>query len=583
MSTTTGELGTLVSGFDAQAAATPDAAALICGPERLTYGELSRRANRLAGHLRSLDPPVRPGDLVAICRDRDLDLIVALLAVLKAGGCYTLMDPEFPAARLDWMAREAGVRLIVTDRTTAPRFDGRPVHILEAAAVDRHPAEPPPVTVEPDDAACVMFTSGSTGAPKGLLTSHRAMYGTYVGQRYLDFGPHQVYLQISPVPWDAFALEVFGALLHGGACVLLPGHRVDPEMIADLVPRHGVTTLQLSASLFNVMVDDYPEIFAGVPEVITAGEAASPAHCAALLRRHPHLRLLNGYGPAESMGLTTTHDIEQVTVPVPIGRPVAGKDVYVLDDDLHPVAPGLPGELYVSGVGLAHGYVARPAATAERFLVNPYGDPGARMYRTGDLARYNEDGHLEFLGRTDSQVKVRGFRVDPHEIEAALVSLPEVSRAAVQLRADDPGEKKLVAYVVPTPGAHVDGSALRRRLAGILPEYLLPSALVPLDELPLTPNGKLDRAALPPPPATERTDVRAGRTGTEEALRRIVAEVLDMDVGQVGVDDDFFDLGGNSLLAIKMVARARQSLGEGLTLRDLYLRPTVEELAKSIG
>lgn len=574
--------GTLVSGFDAQAAAAPGAVAVICGPERLTYGELNIRANRLAHHLMTSE--VRPGALAAVCLDRDLDLIVALLGVLKAGGCYALMDPGFPDRRLTWMVEEAGASVVITDRATAGRFEGCRTLILEDArsAIDEQPANPPAVAIEPNHTACVMFTSGSTGTPKGLLTSHLAMHSTYVGQRYLDFGPHQIFLQCSPVAWDAFALEVFGALLHGGICVLLPGHRVDPGEIARLVTRHKVTTLQLSASLFNVMVDDYPEIFSELREVMTAGEAASGAHCALLLRRFPAIRLLNGYGPAESMGLTTAYDIESAPTrpsPVPIGLPVAWKDAYLLDGRLRPVPQGMPGELYVAGAGLAHGYVARPAATAERFIANPYGAPGSRMYRTGDLARYNSAGQLEFLGRADAQVKVRGFRVDPHEIEASLVALPLVSRAAVLLKQDRQGEKRLVGYVVPEPGAHLDGTAIRRKLAEALPDHLIPSVIVLLEALPLTPNGKLDRTALPSPSTATKTQVRTGRTRTEETLRGIVAEVLGLDLGQVSLDDDFFDLGGNSLLAIKLVARTRQSLGEELALRDLFRHPTIEGIA----
>jgi len=566
--------GTLLSGFDLQVAVNPKAVALVCGSERLTYGELDVRADRLARYLWARG--VGRGDLVGVCRDRELGLIVALLAVLKVGGCYALMDPGFPAARLAWMVREAGARMVVASPATVGRFEGCRVVVLED--VDEGLSGHLSVDVHPEDAACVMFTSGSTGMPKGLLTSHRAMYRTYVGQRYLDFGPEQVYLQASPVPWDAFALEVFGALLHGGTCVLLPGHRVDPAMIADLVTAHGVTTLQLSASLFNVMVDEYPEIFSGVREVVTAGEAASPVHCAALLRRYPSVRLLNGYGPAESMGLTTTYDIAEVAGTIPIGRPVEGKDAYILDEDLDPVPDGRPGELYVSGDGLAHGYVARSSATADRFMANPHSGVGERMYRTGDLARRNDDGELEFLGRADAQVKIRGFRVDPTEVEAALVSLPGVSRAAVVVNEDRRAGRRLVGYVVTSE----DTTDLRHRMGEVLPEHLVPSVLVPLDELPLTPNGKLDRAALPPVQVNTRAEVRAGGNRLAEALRGIVAEVLGVDIGQVGVDDDFFDLGGDSLLAIKVVARTRQSLGGELPLRALYLEPTVEGFVKAL-
>jgi pristinamycin I synthase-3/4 len=430
-----------------------------------------------------------------------------------------------------------------------------------------------------------MFTSGSTGTPKGMLTSHRAVYRTFAGQRYLDFGPGQVWLQCSPVSWDAFALEVFGPLIHGGACVLHPGHRVDPGQIAELVTRHQVTTLQLSASLFNVLVDEYPDIFSGMREVMTAGESASPAHCVRLLRRFPGIRLLNGYGPAESMGFTTTCEIDASSAarpPIPIGSPIGGKGAYVLDERLRPVPMGTQGELYVAGVGLAHGYLASPAATAERFVANPFGAPGSRMYRTGDIARCNGEGLLEFIGRADAQVKIRGFRVDPHEVEAAIVALPPVSRAAVVARADRGGGKKLIGYVVPRPGMRLAPDTLRRSLFDVLPEHLVPSALVPLDTLPLTANGKLDQRALPPPPAVRTGTGRAARTQTEEVLRDLIAKVLGMQADQVGVDDNFFDLGMNSLTAIELVAQISRSIAGRLPVRDIYLYPTIEGIAERV-
>jgi pristinamycin I synthase-3/4 len=346
-----------------------------------------------------------------------------------------------------------------------------------------------------------------------------------------------------------------------------------------------VTTLQLSASLFNVLVDEYPAIFSGLREVMTAGEPASGAHCVRLLRRFPGIHLLNGYGPAESMGFTTTCEIDADRAgrsPIPIGSPIGDKGAYVLDERLRPVPAGVPGELYVDGAGLAHGYLGSPAATAERFVANPFGAPGARMYRTGDIARYNGEGLLEFIARADAQVKIRGFRVDPHEVEAAIVALPAVSRAAVVARDDREGGKRLIGYVVPRPGERLAPDGLRRSLLAVLPEHLVPSVLVPLDTLPLTANGKLDQRALPPPPAVRAHTGRAARTPTEKALRDLIAKVLGMEADQVGADDNFFDLGMNSLTAIELVAQIRRSMVGRLPVRDIYLHPTIEGIAERI-
>jgi amino acid adenylation domain-containing protein len=585
---TAAQATTLVSGFDSQVSSAADAVALISGDGQFTYRAVNLRANRLAHYLMRPDVGVGPGVVAAVCLNRSLDLIVALLAILKAGGSYTLLDPGFPDSRLWTMIDTIGVRSVIMDNGTAGRLAGGTIPVRldsDRQAIARQRADCPSVVIRPDDAACVMFTSGTTGIPKGLVTTHQAMYGTFAGQSYLDFGPDQVYLQCSPVSWDAFALEVFGALMHGGTSVLHQGDRADPAIIAELVSRHKVTTLQLSAGLFNVMVDEYTEAFSGLREVMTAGEAASRPHCLKLLRRFPQLRLINGYGPAESMGFTTTYHITMGGSDplVPIGWPIAGKTVYVLDERLQLVPDGVEGEIYAAGVGLALGYASRLGVTAERFVANPYGSPGSRMYRTGDLGRRNPEGDLVFLGRADRQVKLNGIRVEPDEVEASLVALPGVSRAAVIVREDHPGDKRLVGYLVAEAGTVLDTTSLRRQMAAVVPQHIVPSALVQLDAFPLTANGKLDRNTLPPP-ATVKSERRGARTKNEAILRDLFAEVLNTPATQVGIDDDFFfDLGGDSLLAIKLVTMARKSLEAELTLRDVFARPTVEELAGRIS
>lgn len=561
--------------FEERARRTPAATALVYDDERLSYGELDARADRLAGLLRGRG--VRPGSLVGVYLERSAEMVVALLGALKAGAGYAMLDSDFPAERLRGMAADAGVEVVVSRR-------GAPLPLSSVGSVtveDAGQAEPmlrDTVEVRPQDPACVMFTSGSTGRPKGIVASHAAITGTLTGQDFASFGPGAVWLQCSPVSWDAFALELWGPLLNGGLCVLHPGRRPDPVAMADLVQRHAVTSLYLSASLFHVIVDEYPRALAGVRELIVGGEPLSPAHAARALERHPALRLSNGYGPVEGMVFLTVHPVTAEDVrdggPVPIGRPLAGKRLRVLDARLRSVADGETGELYAAGAGVALGYCGRRELTAERFVADPYGPAGGRMYRTGDLVRRRADGVLEYLGRADSQVKIRGFRVEPGEVESVLAGHPGVVRAAVVARPDATGDKRLVAYVVPREGHRrrpLD-EELRDHATRVLADFLVPAAFVLLDALPLTPNGKLDRAALPEPgPLTGSLASASARQPSgpvEGALCGLFSEVL--GVASVGPEDDFFALGGNSLTVARLLGRIRLTLGARVGLRTLF-------------
>ncbi|MFI6015130.1 amino acid adenylation domain-containing protein [Streptomyces sp. NPDC051243] len=573
--------------FAQQARRTPAATALVYGEQRLSYGELDRRADRFAGLLRRRG--VRPGAVVGVYLERSTEMVVALLGILKAGAGYVMLDPDFPAERLRGMAADAGVAAVVSRRDTRLPLVSAELVAAEDAG-EAEPFEPGTVRVRPQDPACVMFTSGSTGRPKGIVAPHAAITGTLTGQDFASFGTGAVWLQCSPVSWDAFAMELWGPLLGGGLCVLHPGQRPDPVVMAGLVDRHAVTSVYLSASLFHVIVDEYPRALAGVRELIVGGEPLSPAHAARALERHPGLRLSNGYGPVEGMVFLTVHPVTAEEVrdggPVPIGRPLAGKRLRVLDERLRPVADGETGELYAAGAGVALGYCGRPGLTAERFVADPYGPAGELMYRTGDLVRRRADGVLEYLGRADAQVKIRGFRVEPGEVETVLAGHPGVVRAAVVARPDATGEKRLVAYVVPREGHQpaLDEGELREYAARVLADYLVPAAFVLLDALPLTPNGKLDRAALPEPgPLTGSLASATGRQpsgAVEETLCGLFSEVL--GVASVGPDDDFFGLGGNSLTAARLLGRIQLTLGARVGVRTLFECRTPGALAPQV-
>ncbi|MFD5075705.1 amino acid adenylation domain-containing protein [Streptomyces sp. NPDC058371] len=611
--------------FEEQVVRAPGATALIHGDERLSYAELDARADRMAGLLGARG--VRRGDTVGVYLERSAELVVAVLGVLKAGAGYVMLDPDFPDERLRAMAADAGVAVVLSSRVAAPVADtapgsevsarfgsgpvppvgaeagppaglgGRPVYVEDALTA--RPLGRGAVAVGPDDIACVMFTSGSTGRPKGIAAPHRAVTSTLTGQDFASFGPGAVWLQCAPLSWDAFALELWGPLMNGGRCVLHPGRRPEPFVIARLVAEHGITSMYLSASLFNVIVDEYPRAIEGLRELIVGGEALSAPHVARTLERLPGLRLSNGYGPVECMVFLTVHPVTPDDVaaggPVPIGRPLAGKRLYVLDERLAPVPDGTTGELYAAGAAVARDYRGQPGLTAERFVAAPSGE---RVYRTGDLVRRRPDGVLEYLGRADSQVKIRGFRVEPGETESVLVRHPDIERAAVVAHEHPDGDRQLTAYVVPRGGREQapPDSDLRAYARAVLAAYLVPAAFVPLDALPLTPSGKLDRASLPDPvagptgraplrdpapgPTAEPAPPAGPPTATVRALCGLFAQVLRAE--EVGPDDDFFALGGHSLLAARLLGRIHAVLGAETDIRTFFEARTPARLAPHV-
>ena len=564
--------------FERQVRRSPDAVALVSGSAEISYAELNARANRVARWLRDGGLPI--GSLVAVAAERRVHVVAGLLGVLKAGAGYTLLEPGLPAERQDRVVSDSGARLMLTAEA-----------IAAAAADPTVPADDLNQTVPAEATACVMFTSGSTGRPKGVAAAHRALAATYLGQDYATFGPGEVWLQCSPVSWDAFALELFGALLFGGTCVLHPGQRPDPQTVAELVRRHRVTQLQLSASLFNFLVDELPATFEALTTVFTGGERASVAHVAKAAAAFPGLRIVNGYGPVESLGFTTCHPVTpaDLTAPaIPIGTPIAHKGVHVLDDKLTRCPPGVTGELYATGAGLAHGYVGQPGETARRFLPDSYGPPGSRMYRTGDLGQWQPGGTLQITGRADDQVKIRGFRVEPGEVAHALRGHPAVGDCAVVAHEPAPGEPRLAAYLVATASPAPGHAELHEFLGRNLPDYMIPSSVTVLDGLPLTANGKLDRAALPAPAlagapafAAAPADARPQPlTDAEVLVADVWAEVLGLP--DIGLDDTFFRLGGNSLAAVRVAMRLSERTGTRIPPRLVFTARTVRTLARHL-
>ncbi|NLG49316.1 MAG: amino acid adenylation domain-containing protein, partial [Chloroflexi bacterium] len=567
--------------FEGQAARQPDAVAVEFEGETLTYAELNRRANQLARYLRRLG--VGPEVLVGLCVDRSPDAVVGMLGVHKAGGAYVPMDPDYPPERLAYMLADAQAAVLLTQERVLERLPGYGGHMV------RLDADWPTIAQEadgnldnwavPDNLAYVIYTSGSTGRPKGVQLMHRGLVNlaAVVANQFAITAESRV-LQFASLSFDASVSEVWPPLLQGARLYLARREMLlsGGDLLA-LLQGEGITVVTLPPSLLSVLpAEELPAL----RTLVSAGEAC-PVEVA---RRWSAGRcFLNGYGPTETTVAASYYRVESVpegTMTIPIGKPIANGRLYVLDAQLQPVPVGVAGELYVGGVNVGRGYLNRPDLTAERFVPDPFGgEAGARLYRTGDLARYLPDGNLEFLGRIDHQVKVRGFRIELGEIETALRELAGVRDVAVVVREDEPGQKRLMAYLVPEGDAPSVGE-LRALLGQLLPEYMVPSAYVFLDVLPLTPNGKIDRKALPAPEATrqeaEQTFV-APRDELEHQLARIWEELL--GVAPVGVTDNFFDLGGHSLLAVRLMAQVEERLGKKLPLLALFQGATVEQLA----
>jgi len=577
--------------FEAQAERTPEHAAVIFGVQQLTYMELNRRANQLARHLSNLGagPEVRVG----IFLERSLEMVLAILAVLKAGATYVPLDPSYPEERLSFMIEDSAASVLLTVDELANRLPVNWGYLVcldgDWSNIELENAEGFSGLGVADNAAYVIYTSGSTGRPKGVAISHRNLVSSTFARLAYYAEPVSSFLLLPSFAFDSSVAVIFWSLCSSGGALVLPveGGQRDPAYIARLIEEQEVSHVLCLPSLYSQLLAQQPATaLSSLSTVIVAGEACPADTVAEHFRQHPEASLFNEYGPTEGTVWSTVYELrpeDGATAPVPIGKPIPDSKVYLLDASGRMAAAGLPAEIYIGGAGIARGYLDRPDLTAERFTPDPFSTmPGRRLYRTGDLGRYRTNGDIEFRGRSDNQVKVRGYRIELGEIESTLAQHGAVRDCAVVLR-DDEGDSRLVAYLATRSGSVLAPEELKQQLKEKLPHYMVPSAFVILDELPLTPNGKVDRAALPEPSRASRQCEEtyiAPRTPIEAVLAGIWAEILNLE--RVGVDDNFFDLGGHSLLATQLVSRLRNTFQIELPVALLFDVPTLGQLAEAI-
>jgi amino acid adenylation domain-containing protein len=578
--------------FELQVERRPQATALRFRDQQMTYEQLNRKANQVAHCLRRLG--VGPEVMVGTLLERSLEMVVGLLGILKAGGAFVPLDANYPAERLAFMASDTKSPVMLVQSSVIQKMAGQN---WSAATVVRLDADAPDFNSECSDnpapvntaenLAYVMYTSGSTGRPKGVMVNHRAVVRLVKNTNYVDLSEKEVFLQFSPISFDASTLEIWAPLLNGGCLAIMPPETQSLDEIGTAIRRYSVTSMWLTAGLFNVMVEQRLNDLRPLRQLLVGGDALSPAHIRKAMDGLPGCRLINGYGPTEGTTFTCCHTITREDaqgVSIPIGKPISNTTVYLLDPSYRPVPLGEAGELFVGGDGLARGYLNQPELTAEKFVPHPLsGEPGSRIYRTGDLARYGNDGTIEFLGRVDHQVKVSGFRIELGEIETVLMEHPNVQSAVVIARQDAPGEKKLAAYVV-LHRQDRDRGELRTFLRQNLPAYMVPCEFVFLNSLPLSPNGKVDRRALPAPETTQRevVDVAVSpQTDLEQKIAGIWQRVLCLK--QVGINDNFFDLGGDSLQLLDAHSELQKMISSNLTVTDLFEYTTISALAKYLA
>ena len=563
----------------------PDAVALIFQDHELSYAQLNRRANQLAHRLITLG--IKPESRVGIALERSIEMVVALLAVLKAGGAYVPLDPDYPPERLQHMMTDSAIGLLLTQshvRARIPSPEHCPVLELDAATVADCPEHNPDVTLHPEHLAYIIYTSGSTGKPKGVMNRHGALHNRLMWmQEAFPIDSGDAVLQKTPFSFDVSVWEFFWPLMYGARLVIAnPGDHRDAGRLIGLICQHNVTLLHFVPSMLRAFMADAQVVACtNLKSIICSGEALQPEMQQAVFGRLPAVELHNLYGPTEA-AIDVTHWAcrPESSSNIPIGRPISGTQTYILDNNLNPVPSGVAGELYLGGVGLARGYLNRPGLTAERFVTDPFSQPGERLYRTGDLARWRRDGQIEYLGRLDHQVKMRGFRIELGEIEAQLLQQPEIREAVVSVHSAGQ-DARLVAHVALQSGVTaLDTAALNESLRKTLPDYMLPSLIMVLDHLPLNANGKIDRNRLPAPAFNSADNDAPPQGETEQRLAGIWQEVLGID--RVGRNDHFFKLGGHSLMILQVQQRLQSTHPVSLSLRLLFEHPVLKDMALAV-
>lgn len=592
--------------FAQQAAQSPEAIAVECDESALSYGALETRAAVLAARL--VREGVCAGDCVGLFAERSLNFVVGCLAILKAGAAYLPLEPGYPKDRLVFMMTDANASIVLASRNRASQFgsylkdSASPSRVIDFDAADEVEPSAPPLAPDVESliaaaasdtgtrVAYIMYTSGSSGQPKGVAVTHRGVVRLVRSAAYMQFSPDDVMLGMATTMFDASTWEIWSALLNGGRLVLMPAGPLDLVNLANLVERAGATAMLHPVALFQQAVEFGLHQFRSLRLCVVGGDVAPVSHLRRALEALPGCRLVNAYGPTENAVITCAYAVPAnrwLDDPLPIGPPISNTRVYVLDPHGAPTAIGVPGELYAGGDGVAVGYVNRSELTAERFLPDPFsGESGARMYRTGDAARWRADGVVEFLGRLDNQVKIRGYRIEPGEIEEVMSGLPGVRMAAIAVRKDAAGQKCLLGYYVVAPGQSMSTAEMRTALRALLPDHMIPASIMSLPELPLTVSGKIDRKALPDPPVggddtSAEASWRSRPLGrSQRQLAKIWQELLGR--ASIGIDDDFFEIGGHSLLAVRMMGDVERVLGRRLALATLLERPTIRHLAKRV-
>ncbi len=580
---------TIISLFKQIAQQYGDKPAVVYNEHAISYHKLDSLTS--AGTQRLIDSGISPGQPIAFFLNRSIEAILTILAILKAGCIYVPIDTSYPKKRISFMLKDCQPATLITTLNDSKHLVPTeiPIQFVEdifhSAAPEYVPQNLP--ACYSNDPAYIIYTSGTTGTPKGVIIPHRGVTRLVSGQNYIDFGPRKKFLQLASLGFDAATFEIWGPLLNGGTCVIYPfGDIPDPSLLQKVIIKHQVTTIWLTATLFNTLIATDSKCLKNVKEILTGGEALSPPHVKKALRDLPGTKIINGYGPTENTTFTTCYNIPKHLPAdcksIPIGTPLNGTTTYIFDPDLKPVPPGKTGELFVGGTGLALGYLNRPDLNREKFIPNPDTDSKDKiLYRTGDTVRLLPDGNIDYVGRIDDQIKIRGFRIEPAEIRTAILKNEKIKDAAITIYTDSHQQKKIAAYYVSNQ-PEVSEATLRNQLSDDLPDYMLPACFIKIDVIPMNSSGKLDKSKLPPPSPEKLHNHIAPGSNIEKQLAEIWSEVL--RVRNISITDNFFDAGGTSLLAITLTHKLNQSLGltPSMPPVTIFQFPTIKSLARHI-